>query len=311
MIAAADIEAARAASLLHVIEARGLRLRRQGAELFGPCPRCGTGHDRFSVNARKRLWHCRVCGRGGNDAISLVRFLDGCAFVEAIQTLTDSRPLARPTTAARAKAKDVSRSNAEYERVQHQKAAWMWSRRQPPIGSIAERYLRENRNYHGPLPPTLAFLPPQKPEHHPAMIAAFAIVGEVEPGVLAEPQNVDAVHLTFLRPDGTEKADVKPNKICVGSPDRRPITLSPPNDLLGMAFTEGIEDGLSVYAATGLGVWAAGSAPYMPALADVVPYYIECVTIYSHNDEGGRRATEESAGRLFVRGIEVFIEGLA
>jgi hypothetical protein len=31
---------------------------------------------------------------------------------------------------------------------------------------------------------------------------------------------------------------------------RRPITLAPPNDLLELAVTEGIEDGLSVYRAT-------------------------------------------------------------
>jgi hypothetical protein len=119
-------------------------------------------------------------------------------------------------------------------------------------GSPVEAYLR-SRGYTGIIPPTN--LAPSRAGHHAAMIAAFALVGEIEPGVLGEPSHVEAIHLTLLRPDGASKAVTSPNKLCVGSPAGQPITLSPPNDLLGMAFTEGIEDGLTAYAATGLGVW--------------------------------------------------------
>jgi putative DNA primase/helicase len=52
------------------------------------------------------------------------------------------------------------------------------------------------------------------------------MVGELEPGVLAEPVNVEAVHVTLLRPDGGGKADVEKPKIIVGSPSGRPITLA-------------------------------------------------------------------------------------
>ena len=103
------------------------------------------------------------------------------------------------------------------------------------------------------------------------MIAAFALVEEREPGVVGMPRNVDAVHLTLLKPDGSGKADVEPNKIMVGSPGARPIVLAPPNDLLALAVTEGIEDALSAHASTGLGAWAAGAAGRMLKLADVIP----------------------------------------
>ncbi len=43
-----------------------------------------------------------------------------------------------------------------------------------------------------------------------------------------------------------------------------PIVVAPVNDRLGLAIAEGIEDGLSVFVETGLGVWAAGSAGNMP-----------------------------------------------
>ena len=104
------------------------------------------------------------------------------------------------------------------------------------------------------LPPTLRYLPPHKPGQHPALIAAFGLVEEVESEmVLCGPPameefclddlpaatpaedtpwemradsmvmnvgDVTAVHLTLLKPDGSGKADVKPNKIVVGSPGR-------------------------------------------------------------------------------------------
>jgi hypothetical protein len=63
----------------------GLRLKRQGHELIGPCPVCG-GTDRFAINERKQLWNCRGCGRGG-DAIDLVRHIERCSFKEAIAVL--------------------------------------------------------------------------------------------------------------------------------------------------------------------------------------------------------------------------------
>jgi hypothetical protein len=114
----------------------------------------------------------------------------------------------------------------------------------------------------------LAFLPSRGPEQHPAMIAAFALPGEIEPGVLGEPPNVEAVHLTLLRRDGSGKAKVEPPKLFVGSPGNLPITLAPPNDLLALAITEGIEDGLTAHQVTGLGAWAAGSAGRMKRCLD-------------------------------------------
>src|SRR5215471_3009834 len=95
----------------------------------------------------------------------------------------------------------------DYGREQHRKAAWLWSQRKPIEKTIAERYLREARGITCALPPTLGYLPPSKPERHPAMVAAFGIADEIEPGVLAAPRNVEAVHLTLLAPDGSAKAN--------------------------------------------------------------------------------------------------------
>jgi hypothetical protein len=196
------------------------------------------------------------------------------------------------------------------EQQQRDKAAWLWARRQPIKGTPAERYLRETRGYSGPLPGTVGFLSPNKPKQHPAMIAAYGNVPVTDSGLVTGPGSVAAVHLTLLRPDGSGKAEVEPNKITVGSPRNRPIVLALINDLLGLGITEGIEDALSVHQSTGLGTWAAGCAPYMPALTDAVPLYIETVTIFAHDDNGKRPALE-LAERLEARGIETRLEGLA
>jgi hypothetical protein len=81
-------------------------------------------------------------------------------------------------------APEPAKGSSEYERRQHDKAAWLWSQRRPLAGTIAERYLCEVRGIACALPTTLGFLPARKPEHHPAMIAAFCIVDELEPGLL-------------------------------------------------------------------------------------------------------------------------------
>jgi hypothetical protein len=190
---------------------------------------------------------------------------------------------------------------AEDERA---KSLWLWRSRRPIAGTGAEVYLRQARGYGGAIPPTLAFLP-ARGEHPPALIAAFGIATEPEPGELAiDDDAVRAVQLTRLKPDGSGKADCDPSKIIIGKGALgSPIVVAPPNDLFGLAICEGLEDALSIHEATGLGAWAAGGATRLPALADAVPDYIDCVNIFRDDDEAGRRGAKELAGRLFDRGF--------
>jgi Zinc-binding domain of primase-helicase len=77
MIAATDIERARAVRIEDEIKRRGIKLKRQSAELVGPCPMCG-GRDRFAVNTRKQVWNCRRCEVGDDvraDVIGLVQLI--------------------------------------------------------------------------------------------------------------------------------------------------------------------------------------------------------------------------------------------
>jgi len=143
------------------------------------------------------------------------------------------------------------------------------------------------------------------------MISAFGIAAEPEQGILALSDDaVTGVHLTKLNRDGSAKAEANPNKIMIGKSSGYPIVLASPNDCLGLAVSEGIEDGLSIYQATGLGVWAAGSASRMAALAPRIPDYIEAITIAADADPAGQSNALRLAEALDAGGIEIFIEGL-
>lgn len=178
------------------------------------------------------------------------------------------------------------------------KARWLWSRRQPIEGTSAEIYLRKVRGYGGPLPATLGFLAPRG-GYPPAMIAAFGEASEPEPSIVSISNDaVAGVHLTRLAPDGRQKAGTETDKMMIGAPLGSPIVLAPPGDLGGLAIAEGIEDALSVHEATGLGAWAAGAASFMPALAAVVPGWIQCVTILVDDDSAGRTNADALAEQL-------------
>ena len=209
-----------------------------------------------------------------------------------------------PAKIARAKAEVAERDRVlAAERLW--KAKWLWGKRCSIYGSLAETYLREARGYQGAIPSTLAFLPACG-EHGPAMIAVFGIPDEPEPGhVTIADDAVRGVHLTRLAPDGSGKAGTDKDKIMIGMSAGWPIVLAAPNDLLGLAVTEGIENALSVHEATGLGAWAAGSASRLPALASAIPDYIEAVKIIMDDDVDGRRHAGKLAARLSDRNIEV------
>jgi hypothetical protein len=260
-----------------------------------PCPVCGP-ERRSPINRRRkvlRLWclspefisyrcaRCDVHGyvRGNDDVPAL-----------------DPAMLAQ----VRAEAQRFARATAEAKR---QKALWLWKQRRPINGTVAERYLRDARGYGGPLPTTLAFLP-ARGDHAPAMIAAFGIPAELEPGVI-NVSEVQGVHLTRLAANGLSKAGTHTDKIMIGTPRGAPVALAAIGDSLALLIAEGIEDSLSGHEAVGTGAWAAGSASFLPALAAAVPACVESVTVLVDDDQDGRRHADELARQIEHRHIEV------
>jgi hypothetical protein len=205
----------------------------------------------------------------------------------------------------------------EQQEQRHRKAAAdrldialaLWRSRQPLRGTIAETYLREARGYTGSLPPTLGFLP-ARGEYPAAMIAAFGMADEPEPGVIVLPEEkVVGVHLTRLAPDGSDRDRGDKAKIMIGFSAGSPIVLSPPTDGLALIVAEGIESALSGYEATGLCAWAAGCASRLPGIARSLPTWAESITIMMDDDPDGYRHAQALARAANARGIEVLVFG--
>lgn len=180
----------------------------------------------------------------------------------------------------------------------------LWDASVPLQGTPAETYLRAARRITCVSPSTLRFLP-ARGNHPPALIAAFGIPCEPEPGILLlPPRHITGVHLTRLQPDGSSKVH-NTSKIMLGRSSGSPIVLAPMTDLCGLGIAEELENALSHHIATGLGVWAAGCASRLPSLAAVVPPYVETVSIVVDDDDAGRRYSHALKGALLARGFEV------
>ena len=120
------------------------------------------------------------------------------------------------------------------------------------------------------------------------MIAAFG----------SSTDDVCAVHLTPLDTFGRRAG----HKTMLGKVSGSPIVIAPPKcDTLVIA--EGVEDALSIYKATGLGCWAAGSAAHLPKLIPSVPTQISNIVVSQDNDKSGTEAVQKLLENASARGI--------
>jgi hypothetical protein len=287
------VERARSVSLLSVAEKHGLKLAKRAREYLGPCPQCG-GCSRFSINPDKALFLCRGCDTGGSGAIDLETFLSGASFPQAIEALTgEHMPSADEARAAAAQRRVVEKQT---QTGQVETARWLWDQRRAPQGTPVETYLRA-RGYTGMIPATIGFLPPRDP-YPPAMIACYAEPIEFD-GELRAPPNDDvrAVHITRLLPDGSDRRRDASAKITIGAPLGFPIAIAPVTDGMSLCLCEGIEDALA-YRAAGFGAWAAGSSSYIgDELAAQIPP-LETLLVERHPDEASYTAIAKLRARL-------------
>lgn len=298
-------ERARGADILLTAQKLGARLKKIVAnEYAGPCPRCG-GSDRFSVNTRKRVFNCRGSDESGGDVIDMVRYVTGCSFIEACEFITGERrpDRSRDETRVQCKASQVPEPAAPPRA--DGRALALWRMAAPIEHTSADLYLRA-RGFAPPYPATLRYLPCAG-DHPHALIAAFGLPDEPEPGSLRMPDAaVRAVHLTRLDPTGTSWLKSNNARIIVGQGGLGfPVAVTPINDGLGLLIAEGIENALSLGLSLGLGAWAACSHTRMPALASAVPSYAEAVKIVADPEPAARASAAALAEKLKRRGFIV------
>jgi hypothetical protein len=262
---------------------------RQGREWRCRCPvHGGTGFSIRDGKAGKILWKCWV----GCDAREIARELYRLNLLASDdQKEAADRP--QPREPAPRDEDEVA-----YVAARLDLARWLWRRRQSLGRTLGGRYLRETRGLSGPFPCTLGFLRAYK-DHPPALIAAYGLPVEHEPGVLDLPlEAVQGVQIISLTDDARKLG--KP--ITIGRCPGVPIVLAPMSGNLGLAIAEGIEDAQSVAEATGLGAWAAGGASRFAALAATVPAYTDWITVLQDDDPAGQRGVAGLVTALGERG---------
>jgi putative DNA primase/helicase len=112
-----------------------------------------------------------------------------------------------------------------------------------------------------------------------------------------------AVHRTFLRQDGSGKANLDPDKMTLGPCKGAAVPLAPTGSLLAVA--EGVETALSFMRATMVPTWAALSAGGMRSL--VLPENVLEVVIAADPDPVGIMAAHAAARRWICEGRRVSI----
>jgi hypothetical protein len=240
----------------------------------------------------------------GRDGKLLVKCFGGCEWPEIFGKfralgLIEERPVdTNPEGEDELRRRREAEAKGEIERLRRRIAAArdLYRRGKPAAGSPVETYLRL-RKIMGPIPSVLRFLvfcPHRNGKYYPTMAA---------PIVNAAGEQI-AIHKTFLKPDGTGKADLPKSQqretcgpmkggavrlalYCPGSP---------------MIIGEGIESTLSAMRLFRLSGWAAICAAGVEGLE--LPAEIMSVVIAVDHDENGvgQRAALSAQARWTAEG---------
>ena len=169
-------------------------------------------------------------------------------------------------------------------------------------GTPAQSYL-EARGIHGlrfaKMRHTLRFHPGAL--HTPSGLHLPAMLAQIR-GPKGEALGV---HRTFLRPDGSGKADVSPAKMMLGPAAGGAVRFGPDGRVIALA--EGIETSLSVSRASRLTVWATLSTSGLKGVILPPLPLAEVVIICADHDDAGLAAAEATAAQLECQGRAVSV----
>jgi hypothetical protein len=273
----------------YMTDANGLTLalggRWHGRYGAAPCPVCQL--------ERRKGQNALTLADGTSGRLVLDCKKSACAFLDILAAAgLRSGTYTPPDPATIAQRKAQQRAGAEKRATQ---ARRLWEEAQPITGTIAEIYLR-GRGITCILPETLRFHP--SCWHGPTAKRWPAMVGAVQGA------NLPAVHRTYLRADGSDKADIEPAKAMLGGTQGGAVRLTDGPALLVVA--EGIETALSL--ASGLlrtpaTVWAALSTSGIRGLH--LSPTTSRLTIAPDGDAPGREAANALAERAHALGWQV------
>ena len=133
-----------------VAEKLGVKLRKSGRRIIGPCPLCSPDKrkpdaDRFEIKDKGATWLCRWCG--GGDVIKLVTLALNCDFRGAVDWLGGTREVdpaiakKREEEQAAAEAKRAAEANLYRQRARRS-GYKIWNEALAPNGTPVEDYLK-------------------------------------------------------------------------------------------------------------------------------------------------------------------------
>ncbi|WPB86416.1 DUF7146 domain-containing protein [Sediminicoccus rosea] len=241
--------------------------------------------------AKRGSWFDHEAGQGG-DALGFIAHLNGKPMREAYRwalgwlgvEVGQRRPEAPQRPVAPPEGQIEASRTLDLARL-------IWMQAAPAAGTVVEAYLASRGlalpdaapiRFHGSCP--------RGPERLPAMVT-----------LMVSPSTGEAagVHRTFLKPDGTGKAEGKA-KMMAGHAGV--ICLSPRRDVGdALGLVEGIETGLAVMQRGGWRpVWAATSAGSIAAFPVLPP--IGTLHLFADADTAGLSAARQCAGAWAAAG---------
>ena len=236
------------------------------------------------------------------DGKLLLKCFAGCEFQDVLQEIKNLGLLNEDKNFSYSspKAPKLPKVEQNKDKIKYIKKTWEES---IDINStLGEIYLKKHRNINLDIfPETIRFhsnlyhAPTKK--YYPAIVSKVDILGKNE---------LSAISRIFLDPNTAMKADIKNNKMMLGSVKNGVVKLSK-NTSSPLVICEGIETGLSVYQATKYCVWCALSASNMQNISLPAIEEISKVIIASDNDEAGINSSKQLANRLYLNGYSVSI----
>ncbi|MES2252475.1 MAG: toprim domain-containing protein [Pseudomonadota bacterium] len=176
----------------------------------------------------------------------------------------------------------------------------LWQMSIAAEGTLVETYLRA-RSIQCDMPSTIRYVPSVK--HTPTDTYLPCMIAIVTRWPGKEPV---AIHRTYLAPDGSCKADIKPNKMMLGAVAGGAVRLTEMKNVLIMA--EGIETALSFMESDpGHAIWAVLSASNFQSLVLPELPLASIVIIAADNDKAGINAAKRSARKWTEEGRVVKI----
>jgi putative DNA primase/helicase len=254
-----------------------LNLRRAGRSYRGTCPACG--YPAFSLRPGLDGYMSLFCASCG----------DREAITAAIRRVVGG---ASPPPAAIAQADDAAGRQRKLESARR-----LWNGSATAAGSVGDTYLT-GRHLPGLAQSAALRLRGDCP--HPEGGRLPALIALVQDASAAPV----AVHRTYLRRDGTGKANVEPAKATLGPVWGGAIRLDPvaPELVIG----EGIESSASAGRLLNLPAWSAMSAGNL-ARGLVLPPEVRAVVIAADADPPGEEAAQHAALRWQREGRTVRI----